>query len=132
MRNLLAAGTLLAALVLPAQAQATEWMYCIDNGEEATMSLLLGATNVISIDTIEMEANGKKWSTKPGDGVITITKGQAFETDDQMWVDVTDDAVNEIVAELRLFKAVEGEDYVASGTMRIAGEGVWSMACSGP
>jgi hypothetical protein len=36
------------------------------------------------------------------------------------------------VAELRLFKAAEGEgEAVYAGTLRIPGHGAWAVACSG-
>jgi hypothetical protein len=94
---------------------------------------------VIAVITIEIEASGKKWSTTPGEGVIAITKGQAFETPNQIWIDVTDENVNAIVARLRLFKAseevegVEAGSYQAlGGALQMPGIGAWAVRCSGP
>ena len=36
------------------------------------------------------------------------------------------------IAELRLFKAREGDAYAYGGTLRIAGQGAWAVSCSGP
>ena len=119
---------LLIALAVP--AKATEWLNCSD-GDRASFNVLLGNMNVIAVDTVEIEAGGKKWSTRAGDATL-ITKGQAFETADQIYIDVTDDKVDSIVAQLRLFKASEGEDYVSAGTLRVAGVGAWAVTCSGP
>ena len=128
MKRVAAIGVLLIAFVGP--AKATEWLNCSD-GDKASFNVLLGNMNVIAVDTIEVEAGGKKWSTR-GDGATPITKGQAFETADQIYIDATDDNVNAIVAQLRLFKASEGEDYVSAGTLRVAGVGAWAVTCSGP
>lgn len=135
MKAALAAGAVLIAMVLP--AQATESVDC-SGGEGVNFRVLLGAMEVIAIDTIEIEAGSRKWSTRGGDGVTLITKGQAFETHDQMWIDVTDADVNLIVAKLRLFKAFEdGADGVEpsdakGGTLHMPGIGAWAVSCSGP
>ena len=135
MRLLLAAGALLGSMALP--VQATEWMDC-SGGEKVNIRVLLGAMDVIAVDTIEIEVNGKKCSTRSGDGVTLITRGQAFETPDQMWIDVTDENVNLIVAKLRVFKAFEDgpEDGQPSdakgGTLLMPGIGAWPVICSGP
>jgi hypothetical protein len=88
-------------------AHATEWMDCGDPTKTVSIRVLLGAMDVIAVNTVEIEASGRKWATVAGEGVTLITQGQAFETSDQIWIDMTDEAVNEIVARLRLFKAVD-------------------------
>lgn len=128
MKRLAAIGVLLIALAVP--AKATEWLNCSD-GDKSSFNVLLGNMNVIAVDTIEVEAAGKKWSTRGGDAAL-ITKGQAFETADQIYIDATDEKVDVVVAQLRLFKASEGEDYVSAGTLRVAGVGAWAVTCSGP
>lgn len=135
MKQLLAAGAMLVGLVLP--AQATEWVDC-SGGENINFRVLLGSMDVIAIDTIEIEVNGKTWSTRGGEGATLITKGQAFETADQMWIDVTDENVNAIIAKLRIFKAFEdGAEGVEpldakGGTLHMPGIGAWPVSCSGP
>ncbi len=111
-------------------AQATEWLVCSD-GDKASISVLLGHMEVIAVAEIMIEVGPKKWSTKVEGGTL-ITKGQAFETEDQMWIDVTDANANAILAELRVFKATESDQYVSGGTLRMAGEGVWAVTCTGP
>jgi hypothetical protein len=128
MKRLVTIGVLLLAIAGP--AKATEWLNCSD-GDQASFNVLLGNMNVIAVDTVEIEAGEMKWSTRGG-GATLITKGQALETADQIYIDVTDDKVDAIVAQLRLFKASEGEDYVSAGTLRIAGVGAWAVTCSGP
>ena len=128
MKRLAAIGVLLTALAVP--AKATEWLNCSD-GDKASFNVLLGNLNVIAVDAIEVEAVGKKWSTRGGDATL-IAKGQAFETADQIYIDATDSNVDAIVAQLRLFKASEGEDYVSAGTLRMPDIGAWAVTCSGP
>lgn len=128
MKRLAAIGFLVTATAIP--AKATEWLNCSD-GDKASFNVLLGNMNVIAVDTIEVEVGEKKWSTRDA-GATPITKGQAFETADQIYIDVTDDKMDAIVAQLRLFKASEGEDYVSAGTLKVAGIGAWAVTCSGP
>ena len=128
MKRLAVIGVLLIAAAGP--VKATEWLNCSD-GDKASFNVLLGNMNVIAVDTIEVEAGGKKWSTRGGDATL-ITKGQAFETADQIYIDATDSNVDAIVAQLRLFKASEGENSVSAGTLRVAGVGAWAVTCSGP
>ena len=135
MRALSAAALLIAAMALP--AHATEWMDCGDPTESVSIRVLLGAMDVIAVNTVEIVANGAKWSTEAGGGATLITRGQAFETADQIWIDMTDEAVNDIVARLRLFKAKddggEGDAVpVIGGTLEMPGVGAWAMSCSGP
>ena len=128
MKQLVVAAAVLTCLALP--ARAADWTDCVDSDETVAMRLLLADTDVMSVDTIEMESDGKKWSTAGGAGVTKITKGQGFDTDDQMLVDVTDEKGAEIVAQLRVYKAFEGENYVFGGTLRIAGAGAWAVECA--
>jgi len=130
-----AAILLLAGMALP--AHATEWMDCGDAEKTVSLRVLLGALDVIAVNAIEIEAKGKKWSTATSEGSTRITTGQAFETADQIWIDVTDENVAQIVARLRLFKAsddTEGAEnsYAVAGTLAMPGLGVWAVSCSGP
>jgi hypothetical protein len=131
----IAAILFFAAMTLP--AHATEWLDCGDAEETVSIRVLLGAMDVIAVNTIEIAAQGQKWSTAGGEGVTPITTGQAFETDDQIWIDVTDEGVNEIVGRLRLFKTFDNSEGVENnsatgGTLAITGRGVWAVSCSGP
>ncbi|MFN4143022.1 hypothetical protein [Aestuariivirga sp.] len=135
MKRLLAATVLSLGMALP--AHATEWMDCGDAEETASIRVLLGAMEVIAVNTVEIEAKGRRWSTAGGEGVTRVTTGQAFETAEQVWIDVTDEAVNAIVARLRLFKASDDGEGVepsqaTAGTLAMPGIGVWAVSCSGP
>jgi hypothetical protein len=128
MRHLVVLGAVMLATTLP--AKATEWMMCSD-GDKASFNVLLGNMSVIAVDTVEVEVGAKKWSTRGGAATL-ITKGQAFETPEQIMIDVTDDKSDAIVAQLRVFKASEGDAYASGGTLRVVGEGAWAVTCSGP
>ena len=135
MKALPAAVLLSAAMALP--AHATEWMDCGDPTQSVSIRVLLGAMDVIVVNTVEIVANGAKWSTEAGGGATVITRGQAFDTADQIWIDMTDEQVNEIIARLRLFKAMDdgGEEDavpVIGGILAMPGVGAWAVSCSGP
>ncbi len=57
--------------------------------------------------------------------------GQAFESGDSVMIDAIDLDFN-AVAQLRLYRASEGEAYVTAGTLRIPGYGAWAVSCEGP
>ena len=123
-------GAMGALLIANTQAQATEWLVCSDGDDKASISVLLGQMEVIAVADIRIEVGQKKWSTRK-EGATLITKGQAFETDDQLWIDVTDADVNAIVAELRLFRTSEGKHSATGGTLRVTGQGAWAVSCTG-
>ncbi len=137
MKQLLAAAAILFGL--SASASATEWVSCSGGEGKVSFDVLLGLMDVIAVDTVRIEANGKTWSTKPEAGQTKIEVGQAFETADQMWIDVLGEGMDGFVAKLRLFKAseiVEGMDDGAfdatGGVLHMPGVGAWVVSCSGP
>ena len=137
MKQFLAAAAMLWCLNAP--AFATEWVSCSGGEGKVSFDVLLGLMDVIAIDTVKIEANGKKWSTKPEAGDTKIEVGQAFETADQMWIDVLSEGMGGFVAKLRLFKAseiVEGSEDGAfdatGGVLHMPGVGAWAMSCTGP
>ena len=128
MRLLLAATI---ALVLATPAAATEWIACSAEGDAASANILVGMVDVLSIARASVEAGGKKWTTDvTGDGGLRV--GQAFENDDMVVVDFTDEGVSSIIASLRLFKATEGDSDATGGILRVPGVGAWAVTCSGP
>ena len=137
MKQLLAAAAIL--LCMSAPAPATEWVICSGGEGKVSFDVLLGLIDVIAIDTVKIEANGKKWSTKPEAGETKVDVGQAFETADQMMIDVLSDGMGGFVAKLRLFKASEivvgvddGTFDVTGGVLHMPGVGAWVVDCSGP
>jgi hypothetical protein len=124
----------LAALLLglAAPAQATESIVCASDDQAASIDMLVGlGLDVVAIDRVSIEAGGKNWATNAeGDSKIAI--GQAFEDDEKLIADFTDDGISKIVASVRLYKASEGEFFAQGGTLKIAGAGAWAVTCSGP
>ncbi|MFO0990851.1 MAG: hypothetical protein U1E67_02825 [Hyphomicrobiales bacterium] len=130
MRRAFVITAAVAFLATANAAVATETTIC--SGDGASISLLMGATPVVSIAKVDMEAGTKRWSTQKDDGVTPVSVGQAFETAELLHVDITDDNVSEILAKLRIYKASEGDFYAAGGTLWISGVGAWAVSCSGP
>jgi hypothetical protein len=128
MKRLLAVAVVLA---LATPAGATEWIACSADGDAASANILVGAVDVISIASANIEAGGKQWATD-ADGDARIRVGQAFEDSDNILVDFTDDQVSTIVGSLRLFKATEGDSDATGGILRVPGIGAWAVTCSGP
>lgn len=123
---------MLAALAasLSTPALATQGMLCSAPDDAARISLSLGSAGGLGFAGASMAADGRAWVTDPayGEGEI-FTFGQGMADADGMRIDFFDDIVNERVAELRLFRAEEGDDYVLAGTLRIIGTGAWAVVC---
>lgn len=112
---------------------ATEWVDCSDAAGAASFSYLAGSLDALSIVGLNVSVGDQVWASDvaygPGEPVAV---GQAFATADAVLVDVyTPDMVN-LVAQLRLFHAGEGESFAQGGILRIPGHGAWPVACSGP
>ena len=111
---------------------ATEWIACSSPDGGASMDILVGSVDVLSIAGMTVTVGDKVWATDPaygpGDPVIV---GQAFEDAETLRVDAVDSGYV-VLAALRLFKASEGEDALYAGTLRIPGHGAWAVACTGP
>jgi hypothetical protein len=122
-----------ASLLLTTPAFATEWVYCGDARDEVSVGVLLGGVEFVNISGITLTANGKEWSSSPAYGPgEPIAIAQTFMGDDQIIVDFADEEHSEALAELRVYMAEEGEDYVQGGTLRVAGQGAWVVSCEGP
>lgn len=112
---------------------ATEWVNCADADGAATFSYLAGSVDALAIVGLNISVGDKVWASDvaygPGDPVAI---SQAFETADMVLVDAMDPGMTARIAELRLFKASEGDAVVAAGTLRMPGQGAWAVSCSGP
>ena len=123
---------MLAALAAP-PALATEWVHCADAGGAASFDYLAGdGLGVLAINQLNVSVGEQVWASSaasgPGD---PVSVGQAFEDESSVRIDAMDkDFVK--IAELRLFKAAEGDSYVSAGTLRIPGKGAWAVTCEGP
>ena len=124
-----AAIAVLGAL-LASPALATEWVYCTHAGGEASFDYLAGdGTGILYIDAVTITAGERVWASDPANGPgDPVSIGQQFEDDTSILVDAMG-ADFQKVAELRLFKASEGDMFVYSGTLRIPGLGAWAVSC---
>lgn len=126
MRRALAAGCTLIALASP--AGATEWLVCSAEGGKASFSVLAGSLGIGTATDFTLQVGGKSWSTKPGEGT-PVSKLQAFEDDRTILVTLADADMANTVAELRLYKATEGDASVQGGVLSVKGEGAWAVSC---
>ena len=127
----LAAIALLGALAA-SPVLATEWVSCAAPGGEASFDYLAGTLDVLAPAGLNVSVGEKVWASDvaygPGDPIVV---GQAFEDAQTVRIDVMDDGMVALVAELRLFKAQEGDgEPVYSGTLRIPGYGAWAVSCN--
>jgi hypothetical protein len=122
----LTGGILLAAM----PASATEWVYCSDVEAVVEVGFLLGTVDGFMPAGATMRHGTRHWTTSEayGDGAI-MTVGQGYGDDTMLMVDLFDEAVDAKIAELRLWKAQEGEEVVNAGTLHILGQGVWAVNC---
>lgn len=113
---------------------ATEWVNCADPQGGASFDFLAGDIGVMSVAAITVTAGERVWASDPANGPgDPIVVGQAFETPDTILIDAMDPAMSIKIAELRLFKAQEGDGIPAyGGTLRIGGVGAWAVSCTGP
>ncbi len=111
-------------------AGATEWVYCSDVDAVAEVGFLVGTVDAFMPAGATMRYRTMHWTTSEAysDGAI-MSVGQGFGDDTMLVVDLFDEAVDARIAELRLWKAQEGEEVVNAGTLRILGQGVWAVNC---
>jgi len=127
---MLARVAVIAVLALSATpAMATEWLTCSD-GEGTEIGLLLGHFEGIAVSAVTLETGGQRWVTDPayGDGT-PIAIGQGFETGEVLVLDLLNGDTSATAAQLRLFKAEEGDRFAQGGTLRMPGLGAWPVAC---
>lgn len=128
MKRVLAASLVLFGLAAP--AHATEWLVCGSADGKASFSVLLGSLGIGTATDFKVNVGGKDWSTTPGEGT-PIVKSQAFETDAMLMADVSTEDLSTLIAQLRIFKGSEGDDYVYGGILRVPGHGAWAVSCEG-
>jgi hypothetical protein len=130
MKRTLAAICLVAPALLSAPAYATGELTC-GNGKDVSIDLLVGHVDVLSISRLVVRVGDKTWSSTPdsfpGQPILV---GQAFEDDKHLLLDITDEAVNEVVGRLRVVKLQEGESRVSAGVLGMKGVGAWAVECS--
>ena len=126
-RNLIVTGVL-ALSVTP--SSASFGLMC-DGGAGITASIPLGGGVGLIPLGAEISADGTTWTTEAGvPGTIEIAPGQSAEIGDALYLDFADPNFESVLAEIRLFRAMEGEEPVYGGTLRIPSHGAWAISCS--
>lgn len=128
-----AAAALILFCGLATQSAATEWVNCAAPDGAASIEYLAGTLDVMSVSGLTISVGEKVWASDvaygPGDPVAV---GQAFETADAVYLDAMTPDMAAKIAELRLFKAGEGDSVALAGTLRLPGIGAYAVNCSGP
>lgn len=121
---------IVAALATANPAFATEWVHCADAGGAASFDYLSGdGTGVLQISAVTITAGEKVWASDPANGPgDPVAIGQAYEDSTMVLIDAMDKDFAKL-AELKLFKASEGDAVTLGGTLRIAGQGAWTVSC---
>jgi hypothetical protein len=122
-----------AMLLLATPTHATEWIFCDNADDTASVGVLVGGFDFVNIIATQMHIGDEDWSSSEayGEGK-PIVPSQAFIGDDQIIIDFTDGDYNETIAQLRVYLAAEGDDYVQGGVLRVPGRGAWVVTCEGP
>ncbi|MER8864475.1 hypothetical protein NKI19_12280 [Mesorhizobium sp. M0751] len=129
-RAVAAIAFVLVAAATP--ALATESIVCSADGGVASIDVLMGHTAVIAVARVWLDAGGKTWTTDGQPGSTKVIVGQAFEDDDRMLIDLTDEGLSSIIARLRLVKASEQSSFAMGGALSIDGVGAWAVTCPEP
>ena len=118
------------AVLAVSPAMATEWVHCADAGGAASFDYLAGdGTGVLQVLAVTITAAEKVWASDPANGPgDPVSIGQAYEDGAMVLIDAMDKDFTKL-AELRLFKAGEGDAVALGGTLRIAGQGAWAVSC---
>lgn len=120
----------LAASLLASPAWATQGLSCRAADGAAAISLSLGSAGGLGFAGASMTAGERNWVTDTAYGAGDIfTFGQGMSDETGMRIDFYDDIVNDRVAELRLYRAIERDEVVLAGTLRIIELGVWAVSC---
>lgn len=132
MQRVLPLAVALVILIAPS-AKATGDLICTAiDGSDARVALGIGHLPVLSIFSAEIRARGKLWTYGSGDGAgIPVTPAQAFRDTSRTLVDFTDPNLEQVVAELRIYAASEGPDYLEIGWLRLPGIGLHTLSCVG-
>jgi len=122
-------GLAFLACGLSAPAFATEWATCASSDGKVNIALLMGSLDMASISGITLQLGNEQWSSSsaygPGAGIAI---GQTFSDDSSLLLDLVDDDFT-VLANLRIFKATEGDTVAAAGILRLPGKGAWSVTC---
>ena len=120
---------MLGALIA-SPAAAAGWMSCSDAGGLATIDYFVADQAEFSVTAVTVTAGERVWASDPANGPgDVILVGEFFDNVAATFVDAVDEAGSD-VAELKLFKATEGDATAYGGILRIVDVGAWPVACT--
>jgi hypothetical protein len=124
--------TAIAAVILAASAApslASFGLMC-EGPDGVIASIPLGGGVGLHPLGAEIKAAGQTWTTEEGvSGTIEMAPAQSAEVGNQLYIDFADPNFEAVIAEIRLFWAMEGDEPVYGGTLRVAGHGAWPITC---
>jgi len=126
----IAAATFLMTMA-SGSAGATGAIECSDPQGRASVELTVGSLPVLAVVGAHISVGDQEWAIGM-EGDKAIIAGQAFQTGDQWLVDLTDPNVERVIAEVRLLSALENDEYVLAGTLKLPGVGAYPLICVGP
>jgi hypothetical protein len=125
-----AASIIVLGALLASPATAAGWMSCSDAGGLATIDYFIAEQAEFSVTAVTVTAGERVWASDPANGPgDPVYVGEVYDNPAATFVDAVDATLNKI-AELRLFKATEGETTAYGGTLRIAEVGAWAVSCA--
>jgi hypothetical protein len=128
-----AAAILGSIAVMAPAALATGSVHCQGlEGAPARITLTLAPLPVASVLFVRLEAEGRRWSTAPGEAAEPMTIAQAFTTGDGIAVDLADDQASRRIASLRVLRVEEGRRVHQYGYLHLHGIAVHPVSCEGP
>ena len=131
MRRLFLTAALLAMGARP--PPRPEWIICGNAEGTVSIGVLAGSFEFLNISAATLDIGDERWSSgEPYGPGEPVRVAQAYRGDNQLVVDLSDDNAEVILAELRVYIAGEGADYVQGGVLRSPGRGAWVVGCEGP
>lgn len=120
----------LAVTFAASSAFATGEVYCeTPDGSGTVFGYDFGRVPGLAIVGATIRADGRLWSLTEANGAIPIIVAQGARDGMRTVIDFADPEFATILASVRLTSAVEGDDYVTAGTLRIAGVGAFPLVC---
>ena len=125
-----AAAVFVLGVLCASPAAAAQWMSCTAAGGEASFDYLIADGAVFSVSAVTATAGERVWASDPANGPGDPIKiGNVHDDVTVSFVEATDENLN-MLAQLKLFKATEGESTVYGGTLHIEGVGAWAVSCN--
>ena len=132
MRLWIPAAVAVLAVTAPSGASATETVSCsAADGSDALVEMNVGSGLPAELPNwVRVSEGGATWSTLAIDeGATPASLYQMFDDGRFFAVDLADQPVTEVIVEIRVLKAVEGEVTARAGTLRVAGRSVHPIVC---